>query len=69
MELHAHNSHFIFGKPCKQLRTIFKAVRNSRKKKKKKERKEERKEGRKGKDRTPRQLHALLGERKCIFKV
>lgn len=24
-ELHAHNSHFISGKPCRQLRTIFKA--------------------------------------------
>ena len=34
MELHAHNSHFILGKLCKQLWIIFKAVRNSRKKKK-----------------------------------
>lgn len=60
IELHAHNSHFIFGKRCKQLRTIFKVVRNSRRKKKeKKERKK----------RTPRQLHALLGERKCSFNV
>ena len=34
VELHAHNSHFILGKLCKQLWIIFKAVRNSRKKKK-----------------------------------
>lgn len=33
VELHAHNSHFILGKLCKQLWIIFKAVRNSRKKK------------------------------------
>lgn len=33
MELHVHNNYFISGKPCKQLRTIFKAVRNSREKK------------------------------------
>lgn len=32
-ELHAPNSHFILGKPCKQLRPIFVTVRNSRGKK------------------------------------
>ena len=33
MELHARSSHFILGKPCKQLSTIFKAVRSSKGKK------------------------------------
>jgi hypothetical protein len=67
MELHAHNSHFIFGKPCKQLRTIFKAVRNSRKKKKK-ERKKGRKEGRKKrKGQNPKTATCFVRGKKMYF--